>query len=52
MQPGEEGTLLIGETPHHRAGWHEFEITVESNDPVEPEKKLYLTVDFYESTDE
>ncbi len=27
-------------------GPHEFEITVKSNDPVEPEKKLYLAVDF------
>jgi hypothetical protein len=49
LEPGEEGTLLIGEEPHHGAGWHEFEIIVESNDPVEPAKKLYLSVDFYES---
>ena len=43
LQPGEESTLLMGETVHHSAGPHEFEITVKSNDPVEPEKKLYLT---------
>ena len=46
LQPGEESTLLIGTTAHHGEGPHEFEITVKSNDPVEPEKKLYLTVNF------
>ncbi len=46
LQPGEESTLLIGETAHHGTGSHQFEITVKSNDPVEPEKKLYLTVHF------
>jgi hypothetical protein len=46
LQPGEESTLLIGTTAHYGEGPHEFEITVKSNDPVEPEKKLYLTVDF------
>ncbi|MEE8470693.1 MAG: hypothetical protein V3S51_05120 [Dehalococcoidia bacterium] len=30
----------------HQAGLHVFEITVKSNDPVEPIKKLYLTADF------
>jgi hypothetical protein len=27
-------------------GFHKFEITVRSNDPLEPEKKLYVTADF------
>ncbi len=30
----------------HEAGLHLFEITVNSNDPVEPVKKLYLRADF------
>lgn len=46
LQPGEESTLLIGETVHHGTGSHQFEITVKSNDPVEPEKKLYFVVYF------
>ncbi len=50
LQPGEESTLLIKDTAHPGGGMHkgphEFEITVKSNDPVEPEKKLYLMVDF------
>lgn len=46
LQPGEESTLLIGETEHHMIGLHVFEITVRSNDPVEPDKKLYLEVSF------
>ena len=52
LQPGEESTILIGETAHRSAGLHEFEITVESNDPVEPEKKLYLAVNFKENKSE
>jgi hypothetical protein len=31
---------------HEMAGTHLFEITVESNDPVEPQKKLYLKIDY------
>ena len=46
LQPGEESTLVVGQTQHHGMGPHEFEIIVKSNDPVEPEKKLYLTVNF------
>lgn len=30
----------------HEAGLHLFEITVKSNDPVEPAKKLHLRADF------
>ena len=52
LQPGEESTILIGETARNSAGLHEFEITVESNDPVEPEKKLYLAVNFKEDEPE
>jgi len=44
LQPGDEGTLRIQKS--YREGLHLFEITVKSNDPVEPEKKLYLTVDW------
>ena len=29
-----------------KTGMHLFEITVKSNDPVEPEKKLYIRADF------
>ncbi len=49
LQPGEESTILIGRTPHHSPGLHEFEIIIKSNDPVEPEKKLYLAVNFQAS---
>lgn len=52
LEPGEESTLLIGNKPHNMTGPHEFEITVKSNDPVEPEKKLYLTVDFQEGDED
>ncbi len=40
LQPGGESTLTIPE--HHMEGRHIFEITVKSNDPVEPEKKIYF----------
>ncbi len=33
------------------AGPHEFEIFVKSNDPLEPEKKLYLVVYFQASSE-
>ncbi len=52
MQPGEESTLVIGQTPHHTAGPHEFEIILKTNDPVEPEKKLYLSVNFQKMDDD
>jgi hypothetical protein len=49
LQPGDEGTLRF-ETPPvehmNQDGLHLFEITVKSNDPVEPVKKLYVTADF------
>jgi len=41
LQPGEESTIVI---PAHTMDLpHVYEITVESNDPVEPEKKVYLS---------
>jgi len=49
LQPGDEGTLRIGAPPVEEmkeAGFHLFEVTVKSNDPVEPEKKLYIAADF------
>lgn len=41
LEPGEEGTLTIPE--HNHEGKHLFEITMESNDPVEPRKKIYFS---------
>jgi len=45
LQPGDEGTVRV-KTPTVEemtvAGAHLFKITVISNDPVEPEKELYL----------
>ena len=41
LQPGEESTVMI--PAHTMDGPHLFEITVESNDPAEPEKKVYLS---------
>jgi hypothetical protein len=38
--------MLIGETPHHVSGPHEFEIILTTDDPLEPEKKLRLAVNF------
>ena len=49
MQPGDEGILRIEPPPMEgmdTTGMHLFEITVKSNDPVEPEKKVYLRADF------
>ncbi len=47
MQSGDEGTLRIEPSNMKgMAGMHLFEITVKSNDPVEPEKKVYLRADF------
>ena len=48
LQPGEESTLSIETAPAdgHLVGSHLFEITVESNDPVEPEKILRLKAYF------
>ncbi len=43
LQSGEESTITIPE--HSMEGMHLFEITVESNDPVEPEKKILLRFD-------
>ncbi len=31
---------------HEMEGVHLFEITVKSNDPVEPEKKILLKIDY------
>jgi len=45
LQPGDEGTVRVKtETVQQMklAGPHLFKITVISNDPVEPEKILYL----------
>ena len=41
--------MQIGAPPAQKmkmSGPHLFEITVKSNDPLEPEKKLYLAADF------
>jgi uncharacterized membrane protein len=48
LQPGEESTLSIETAPAgaHMSGAHLFEITVRSNDPVEPEKKLEVRAYF------
>jgi uncharacterized membrane protein len=48
LQPGEESTLSIETAPAggHMLGAHLFEITVKSNDPVEPEKKLEVRAYF------
>jgi hypothetical protein len=40
LQPGEESTITI--PAHTMEDPHLFEITVESNDPAEPVKKLHL----------
>ncbi len=50
LQLGEESTLSIETAPAggHMTGAHLFEITVRSNDPVEPEKKLEVKA-FFES---
>ena len=40
LQSGEESTIMV--PGHTMKGVHRFEITVESNDPVEPEKKILL----------
>ncbi len=31
---------------HEMGGTHLFEFTVKSNDPVEPEKKIFLKIDY------
>lgn len=48
LQPDEESTLSIETAPAgaHMSGAHLFEITVRSNDPVEPEKKLKVKAYF------
>jgi len=49
LQPGDESSIRIGAPTVEEmkmSGFHRFEITVKSNDPVEPVKKLYLTADF------
>lgn len=40
LQPGEESTLTI--PGHAMEGRHRLQVTVESNDPIEPQKKLYF----------
>ena len=49
MQPGDEGTLrfkTLSVENMSKDGLHLFEITVKSNDPVEPAKKLQIRADF------
>jgi len=41
LQPGEESTITL--PAHTMEDPHLFEVTVESNDPTEPEKKVYLS---------
>ncbi len=43
LQPGKENTLTV--TEHPRTEPHLFEITVESKDPAEAEKKIYIRFD-------
>ena len=49
MQPGDEGTVRV-KTPTVQemkmSGEHLFKITVISNDPIEPNKILYLRAYF------
>ncbi len=48
LQPGEESNIIIDNyvMGHYMEGIHLFEITVKSNDPIEPEKKLRLEIDY------
>ena len=40
LQPGEESTITLPK--HIMEDPHLYEVTVETNDPMEPVKKLYL----------
>ncbi len=47
MQPGDEGRIQIDYIMgHEMEGTHLFELTVTSNDPVEPQQKLTLKIDY------
>ena len=47
LQPGEESNINIDYVMgKEMEGPHLFEFTVKSNDPVEPEKKLLLKIDY------
>ena len=54
MQPGEEGHIEMDFTMGHgMLGMHLFELEVTSNDPVEPDRNLYLRIDsVLEDTDQ
>lgn len=47
MQPGDESHVQLDFTMGPgMVGLHLFELEVTSNDPVEPDRNLYLKVDF------
>ncbi len=53
MQPGDESQVQLDFTMGHgMVGMHLFELEVVSNDPVEPNRNLYLKINFVlEDTD-
>ncbi len=48
LQPNEESSIIIIDyvMGNQMEGIHLFKYTVESNDPVEPEKNIYLKIDY------
>ena len=54
MQPGDESHVQLDFTMGHgMVGMHLFELEVTSNDPVEPNRNLYLKIEFVlEDTDQ
>lgn len=53
IEPGEEGAFSISHVMGRQMGFpHIFEFTVKSNDPVEPEKKVTLQIDYVLAAEE
>ncbi|MDZ7261268.1 MAG: hypothetical protein ONB05_04080, partial [candidate division KSB1 bacterium] len=47
LRPGQTATLTAPFTMHEGMGGpHTFEITILSNDPQQPQKKVYVKADF------
>lgn len=47
LQPNEESSIIIDYVMGRQMeGMHLFKYTVESNDPVEPKKNIYLKIDY------
>jgi hypothetical protein len=47
VQPGGEGKVEIDYVMgHEMEGTHRFEMVVTSNDPVEPESRLYMQISY------